>query len=235
MSAYNNARYNLSRFNVNAGGAIWLEAESKAEFAFSFAGQTHVCRGNSVVSFIGEKLVLNRGRMAAGAGTEQFTADADVNGYFWLMTDHKTYVSGEINLSQDAYVIGTGSEVMEAEANLSQQVFVIGSDANTFDADVNLSQIVSLTQDIGEVFTATADITALTEYVCEFPGLTLKPGQTLIVDAGMYNILLDGENAVYLQRGEWLDSLSRNTQSITISANGASRITATILYTERFL
>lgn len=235
MSAYNNARYNLSRFNVSAGGAIWLEAESKAEFSFSFAGQTHVAHGNSVVGFIGEKLILDRGRMVVGAGAEQFTADADVNGYFWLSKDCITYVSGAINLSQEAYVIGAGSEIAEAEINLSQQVYTSGADADTFDADVNLSQIVSLTQDIGEVFTATADITALTEYVCEFPGLTLKPGQTLIVDAGMYNILLDGENAVYLQRGEWLDSLNRNTQSITISANGASRITATILYTERFL
>ncbi len=235
MSAYNNARYNLSRFNVNAGGAIWLEAESKVEFAFSFAGQTHICHGNSVVRIIGEKLILDRGRMAVGAGAEQFTAEAAANGYFWLKNDQRTYVSGEINLSQEVYIIASGTEIIEAEINLSQQVYTNGADVNTFDSNANLSQIVSLAQDTGEVFTATADLTALTEYVCEFPGLTLKPGQTLIVDAGMYNILLDGENAVHLQRGDWLDSLSRNTQSIAISANGASRITATILYTERFL
>ena len=66
--------------------------------------------------------------------------------------------------------------------------------------------------------------------------LTLKPGQTLIVDAINYNILLDNENAIEIQSGDWIDELNRNTTDITISAAaGASNLSASILYTERYL
>ena len=66
--------------------------------------------------------------------------------------------------------------------------------------------------------------------------LTLMPGQRLIVDASNYNVLLDGENMIHTQEGEWLDEISRETTSITVTAAaGQAGLSANILYTERFL
>ena len=66
--------------------------------------------------------------------------------------------------------------------------------------------------------------------------VTLKPGSTLIIDANNYNILLDGENAIELQSGDWLDDLDRETVDIAIgAASGVSGLSASILYTERYL
>lgn len=66
--------------------------------------------------------------------------------------------------------------------------------------------------------------------------LTLAPGQTLIVDAINYNVLLDSQNAIEVQSGDWIDELNRNTTDITITAaSGATNLSASILYTERYL
>ena len=86
-----------------------------------------------------------------------------------------------------------------------------------------------------ELVSQTVDVMAIDEIVCEL-NLTLMPGQRLIVDASNYNVLVDGENMIHTQVGEWLDELTRETNSITITAaEGGGGLSANILYTERFL
>ena len=64
----------------------------------------------------------------------------------------------------------------------------------------------------------------------------LKPGDKLIIDANNYNVLLNSENAIWYQSGDWIDELDRETVGIEISAaSGVSNLSATILYTERYL
>ena len=78
------------------------------------------------------------------------------------------------------------------------------------------------------------------EYVChigtaENP-FVLKPGERLVIDANNYNVLLNGQNAIWYQADDWLDDMNRNTISIDITASaGVSNLSATILYTELYL
>lgn len=66
--------------------------------------------------------------------------------------------------------------------------------------------------------------------------LTLQPGQQLIVDAESYTVLLNGENAIDLQKGDWIDELDRSTQGLSIKASaGVANLTAKIIYTEKYL
>ena len=215
MSAYNAARYNLAPFNVQASDACWASGESKVTVGFSFAGTTNYAIGSTNVRILADSLKLDRGRIASGSASEQVSQAAEINGYFWP--------------------VAVSESVMEAELNLSQIIDTAGAAAVRTEAELNLSQIVMIGADSGLVVQATADVISLVEHICEFPGLVLRPGQVLVIDAGSYDVLLDGENAIHLQRGDWLDELNRNTQSITISATGISRVTAEILYTERYL
>lgn len=66
--------------------------------------------------------------------------------------------------------------------------------------------------------------------------ITLQPGEHLIVDAGNYNVFLNGVNMIHTQKGRWMDELSRDTVDITITAaEGGAGLSAEILYTERWL
>lgn len=66
--------------------------------------------------------------------------------------------------------------------------------------------------------------------------VTLKPGERLIIDASTYNVLLNGKNAIEIHSGDWIDELNRETQSIVITAaSGVGNLSASILYTERYL
>lgn len=237
MSAFNKARFNLARYNVEVSGAVWMTGSAAASFTFKFAGQTFYCYGNSNVSFISGDMRLDTGRFTSGSAVETFDQASDVLGYFKLTAGAAETIDMEtLNLSQIAMLTAAAEETAAAESNLSQIVNANGSVSETLDIEkCSLSQIIFDAADGGEVFVATVDIVAQTEYTCEFPGLTLKPGQTLVIDASTFNVLLDNQNAIYLQKGDWLDDLNRNTQSIIITGTGASRLTAEILYTERYL
>lgn len=235
MSAFNQARFNAARFNVQSAEVAWATGEAKVSVGFSFAGTTCYAIGSSNVRVLASSLKLDRGRMASGGASEQFTKEAEINGYFWPDAASGTVFTGEINLSQIIEAAGAGKVEVLGDPNLSQIVKTAGSAAVEVLRDLNLSQIVEAAADSGVIFSVSADVINQVEYVCEFPGLTLRPGQVLVIDAGSYNVLLDGENAIHMQQGDWLDSIDRNTQSIVISATGISRVTAEILYTERYL
>ena len=235
MSAYNLARFNLAQFNVQTSDANWATGAAKTEIGFSFAGTTNYAIGSAAVRILAASLQLDRGRIASGAAAEQFSQEAEINGFFWPIAASCTEIDAELNLSQEIDAAGITLTELEAEINLSQEIDAAGAGMAEFIGSPNMSQIVMVGADGGVIFQATADVISLIAKICEFPGLVLQPGQTLVVDAGSYNVLLDGENAIHLQQGDWLDELNRNTQMITISATGIERVTAEILYTERFL
>ena len=235
MSAFNQIRYNLARYNIPAAQLILASGDARVSFVFKNAQQIYLAKGIAEVKINAESLNLDRGYIAAGSASENFTATSKVNGYFWINGNAQIFFGAAINLSQDILAIGHGTEEFQTAVNLSQDVLAFGASVEILESDHMISQDIHADGDSGEVFTSTSDVVSLAEYICSFPNLVLKPGQVLIIDAGSYNVLLDGENAIHLQQGDWLDELNRNTQSITISATGISRVTAEILYTERYL
>lgn len=86
-----------------------------------------------------------------------------------------------------------------------------------------------------ELVSADATSESVETKICVL-NITLQPGQKLIIDASNYNVLLGGENAIWVQSGDWIDEINRNTTEIRIdAAAGSTNIDASIMYTERFL
>lgn len=86
-----------------------------------------------------------------------------------------------------------------------------------------------------ELVSAIANAISVEEKVCLL-NVTLVPGDQLVVDAENYNIWNNGENAIKIHSGDWIDELDRETIDIDISASsGSANLSATILYTERYL
>ena len=249
MSGFNNLKFNLAPFNIEkTEGLVLLKGASITSFKFIFAGIDVFFHGNAAISITSNEPKIDKGRIFTGNTAVNFVSDSNVLGIFNLIGKIEAAFDADINLSQQAYANGSVEETIDAETNISQEAYMEGFSVESFDVTkttysesgdlitgIVLSQAVYENSDIGEVFQASADIVALSEIVCELPGLVLKPGQVLIIDSGSYNVLLDGDNAIHLQSGDWLDNLSRSTVNIRISGTNATRLSASVLYTERYL
>lgn len=153
---------------------------------------------------------------AVGSGTETVASPSDK-----IMADYKAEAVGAETVSSDVHM----DFDCQLEADLSETVgstTVIGCDT-------------WITAEGYELVTESASLENIEIKTCNL-NLTLRPGQTLIVDSSTLNVLLDNQNAIDVHSGDWIDELNRNTTEIRIdSASGAAGLTATILYTERYL
>lgn len=64
--------------------------------------------------------------------------------------------------------------------------------------------------------------------------ITIKPGQTLVIDSDNYVVLLDGDDAIAAHSGIW-PWLSRELFDIQVSSGAVSDLAVSVLYTERYL
>lgn len=129
----------------------------------------------------------------------------------------------------------TFSEVVSKSANIGADFCPTASISEEIDADTHLGADFYTVVENFELVSTSASSEAIEIKVC-YLNITLQPGQRLIIDATNYNVLLDGENAIHTQSGDWIDALNRMTSSLEIDAqSGRGNIEASIMYTERFL
>ena len=157
-------------------------------------------------------------------------------GCFWLFAAVTENIAADAAWSALNYLTAEASEIVKKKIHLSQMVFLANdSQLNIGSLKTELGSIVQLEADTVDIINANCDAES-NEILTTYINITMRAGQTLIIDASTYTVWLDGENILYSHSGDWLDELNRNTKNITISAVGAGNISeATILYTERFL
>lgn len=137
------------------------------------------------------------------------------------------------------------SAIVMPEVDLSENVNCSAKLGADFYAKADATEIVDANTALGakiypvvegfELITESASLENITEKTCVLT-VTLRPGQVLIVDANTYNVLLDNQNAIDIHSGDWIDELNRTTTEITLSAaSGLSNLSATMMYTERYL
>lgn len=235
--SYNQNAYNLAPFNLSeSGNAQWLSVDGY-ENVNAFVGiSTEVY----LFCIPHERVDVS----VHGERFKQFEADFhEVIGYnvalegtYWM----------DVQMNESIYTNSVISSEMKFKAvdcveTISEEIFKgchVAFNANGLEELLKdiVWHIDYFTAAAGnELVSQTSNAIAIDEVVCELK-LTLMPGQRLIVDASNYNVLLDGENMIHTQVGEWLDELTRETTSITITAaEGGAGIGANILYTERYL
>lgn len=64
--------------------------------------------------------------------------------------------------------------------------------------------------------------------------VTIPPGGLLEIRSDTYDVFLNGENILELQKGDWI-FLDRDTVSINLDSGSGGQISGRILYNERFL
>ena len=238
--AYNLAQFNLTSFN--AGSKVkWISARF-AESVFATIGATNDTYLNIICNERVDKSIDGAVcKFIPASGAE--AVDELVSGMIsviWVQPKSTEIVDAEVLPSAEVFLTMEFNEEIIADVLLSQEAFLDTQFAEDIEADTSLGVNLYLETAGYELISESASVVAIEETICYIgtPNnpFTLKPGERLVIDAGTYNLLLNGENIIEYHSGEWLDSMNRNTLNIDISASsGLSNLTATILYTELFL
>lgn len=235
---FNRAIFNRSPFNIpSSSNAILAKAEG-FEIVDCAIGSALDFRGNA------------KGYERINAVTAGYPG--------WIKKVVGAETVSELVATGDMYVLAkaNGAENADADILLSAEIFpaisgleevttdcALGADieadiigAEIIDANTTLSAVIVSPLTSGYEFVdESASLENIDVKTC-YLTVTLRPGQVLIIDANTYNVLLNGQNAIEIQSGDWIDELNRNTVDLKIeAASGSANLDATILYTERYL
>lgn len=64
--------------------------------------------------------------------------------------------------------------------------------------------------------------------------LTIPPGGELRIDSELFSVLLNGENALHAQSGDWIN-ISRSLLRLVVESASGGRLEGQLIYTERYL
>ena len=234
--AFNLAQYNLNPFNVQGGHVRWIRADG-SETVNAFIGSALQIFASGIGNErVDEQTAGEPARFLIANGTET-VGELVANGQLTVLL-YPTFgeaVGAEIDLSAEITPAAVMGEVVDAETDLGADIYPTASGSETVDADTALGSNIYVTAEGYELVSESASLDIIDEVVCLLK-TTLKPGHRIIVDADTYTVLLDGENAIEIQSGEWVDELNRETVDIVIgAASGVANLSARLIYTERYL
>lgn len=241
MSAFNNARYNLSPFNYKTEQIKWLEIDFAENVRFiSATSETRFLQfeGNEFIqsnNLQGARGYIKPAETAVETISKQLTAYS----YFKFSFNENISIDNSLNASQYAFPYADGEEtikcsVLESSYNLFSLEYEESINPGEGD-NFHLSQLLYSDSEGTEVVDGNTSVEAYDEYVCDLSEIILQPGEVIVIDAGNYDVLLNKQNAIHYQSGEWIDEMNRSTKSIKIVADYPDNLSATILFTERYL
>jgi hypothetical protein len=231
---YDNGRYSIVRFSANreaatveiaeafseamnavAGAAIPVEVRER--YADSVRGYT---QGTvSVRAAMGAAEIMSAvPRMCANVVTGAVAAET-----------LKAEVAGEKNISTTL----TSHDSLAATTNgvkcvpASIKAFETWGAAATPAKDIYISAMVADT--LMTIMSATTQTTETATVQ-----ITIPPGGELRLDSDTFRALLDGENVLYAQAGDWINVSREMLRLIVESATGGT-LEGQLIYTERFL
>ena len=229
-------RFDLTGFDVTGGmyrRIIAKGTEKVDAFVGSALNYALLAIGNEKVDALPAKATPAYALIVSG--TE--TIDKSIEGllYFNPKPVFTENIDHDVILGANIAFPLNYSETISEDVILGANIAFKNNMTETVSENVILGANIGLQLEGFELVSGNATSEAIETKVCVL-NISLKPGEKLIIDADNYNVLLNGNNAIWVQSGDWIDELIRNTTEIRIdAAAGAGNINASILYTERYL
>lgn len=142
-------------------------------------------------------------------------------------------VSSKVDGSQNSYIITVLSENLDRKAYGSK---TIPGSADFYDALVaNVYGVKDIRTFlvVNEVLTSIMDAGSQTTEIARFD-ITLPPGGEIRIDSETYRVLMNGDNILYAQSGDWL-TLTRELMYFDIESATGGALEGTMIFTERYL
>lgn len=231
---YSRARYSLIRYSLGEESRV---IEAGEDFASALGGLA----GGAVPIDAGEffsETVLGAARGTISVPAD-FAADAELLGSARLSADVAAGTSFAAALDGTAYAqkdMPAGMELLEvlggsvcAGKNVPAPVELMerleGSAAGSKDILGGMAA--------WETLTTMAEATSQTTERASFQ-LVIPPGGELRIDSELFTVLLNGENALHTQSGDWI-SISRELLRIIVESASGGELEGQLIYQERYL
>lgn len=231
---FNDRRYSLTRYSVNRESQtieisqVFSESVGMlvgAAVPVDFRGRYgETCQGTvrgtvSVISALsGREELRTQARMSADVITS-----SSLTGSF------QADVYGQKNMPASFGVLGVLDGTFRASKNVPVALDVV----DILSARVSASKNIPSGMAASEVLTSMLEAISQTTERAVFQ-LTIPPGGELRIDSELYTVLLNGQNALHTQSGEWI-RISRELLRITIESASGGGLEGQLIYTERYL
>ena len=234
--AFNRSKFNHLPFNVQSDMVKWLHVRALEEVDAVIGSALNffpLAIGNERVN---ETIEGVMGSFITASGGETISEEVGEAQMTVILFPHfEENVTEEVELGADITPTLTGDEIVSNNASIGANYCPVVNYNETVNAVTALGAKIYPEVEGYELISESASLENIDTKTCVLT-LTLRPSQVLIIDANNYNVLLNNQNAIEVQSGDWIDELNRNTTDITISAaSGVANLSASILYTERYL
>ena len=227
-------RYNLSRFSLGSQDTI-------IPIEVTFSDDLKQVAGAAVpvpsTAFFND--VVRGTLRGAIAVKSSFDSDAtmkstcSMNANINLTFMSSGYVNAKVDGSQNSNIIAWLSDALGNVAYASKTIPCFAGFDDTFVADVSGVKNIKKSNLFNEVMTTITDASTQTTEIVRID-ITLPPGAEIRIDSETYRVLMNGENILYAQSGDWL-TLSRELLHFDVESATGGSLDGTIIYTERYL
>ena len=234
--SFDTGRFDLTGFDVTGGMYRRIKAKG-TETVSAVVGSALIYHllaiGNERVDTLARGIQALAGK---GSGDEVIT-EGIIEGLLYInpKPNFVETISENVELGAVIGIPVNFTEIVNKNIILGADIAISTELEETVNPSIILGANIAIPAEGFELVSSDATSEAIETNVCVLD-ITLNPGDRLVIDANNYNVLLNGNNAIWVQSGDWIDELIRNTTEIKIdAAAGAGNINASILYKERYL
>lgn len=231
---FNNTRYSLARYSanletrtievsesfdavVNSVAGVAIPVDVRERYADVVQGYT---RGTvSIVSAMvaGENLSA-RAKMSANIVTRATMSDA---------------LAAAVAGVKDASAALSSLDSLETLARGSKDTPALLTAYGALTASVAGSKDICIAAVVADTLTAIMAATSQTTEITVVQ-ITIPPGGELRLDSATYSAILDGENALHAQAGDWI-KISRELLRLIVESSTGGALDGQLIFTERYL
>ena len=231
---YNDRRYSLARYSVNQGTKMVEIAERFSEVMGAEAGAAipvdfrdkyaealqGSARGTvSVISaFTAASGLFTTAKMSADVVTRAALSEALRGSIYGQKNTPAELAVGAVLVAR-----AQGSKNIPAPLELADHLTVAAAGSKNVPAILKVSEVLT------SMLEATSQTTERTTIQ-----LTIPPGGELRIDSELFLVLLNGENAIHTQSGDWIN-VSRELLRLIIESASGGQLRGQLIYTERYL
>lgn len=231
---FNNSRYSLARYSVNVETKTLEITERFSEVMNAVAGVAIPVDVRERYSDVMQG--STRGTISVVSGLvayESLVAVAKMSANIVISAAIFEEASSKVEGKKNAPAALSSLDNLRAVSRASKNLPLILTASDTMGAAVNGSKDIMIAIVAADTLTALMEATSQTTEIATFQ-ITIPPGGELRIDSENYIVLLDGENALHLQSGDWINVSRELLRLIVESATGGD-LDGQLIYTERYL
>lgn len=231
---YNDRRYSLARYSVNRETKTVEIAESFYGVMGAVAGaavhvETRTCYAGTVRgSARGTVSVISAFPAASG-----LFAAVRISANVITQAALSGALHGSVCARKDTPAALSALDSLDARVLASKDLPAFLALASRLRSRTVGAKNVPAPLAVSGVLTSMLEATSQTTQRATFQ-LTIPPGGELRIDSELFTVLLDGENALHTQSGDWIN-VSRELLRLTVESASGGGLQGQLIYTERYL